>query len=480
MPLRTTPEAYDLLHDGQVALSTIEGNGIRVDKGYLDATISTMEARIADLDRGLKEDSLWVTWKKAFGNKANADSREQLGVIVFDKLGYESKDQTATGRAKTDKVALERVDIPFVKDFLQVESLKKTLSTYLLGIRREVVEREGDWFVYPSHNLNLAATMRSAGSQPNWKNIPIRNPEIAELIRRCYVPRKGNYFTEVDLSQAEVRVAACYNHDPVLIKYIKDKTKDMHRDMACQIFFLKPDQVNKASRHTAKNRFVFPEFYGASWFACAIDLWNALWEMNLKVADVPMKDHLAANGIHDLDVVVTKDKDGRVKLGREPGPGTFGDHLKRIHDHFWNTRFKTYTEWKRAWWDAYCRDGGFMTLTGFAMTGPMSRNEVINYGVQCDAFQCELLTLALLIPRLKRHRMKTQVLGEIYDSHQADVPPKELNAYLDLCHGITTKEVLKRFDWLIVDLETESEVAPVNKSWHEKKSVTRNEEGVWK
>ena len=67
---------------------------------------------------------------------------------------------------------------------------------------------------------------------------------------------------EADFGSLEVRIAACYHQDPTMIKYIKDETTDMHRDMAQQIFKLSNfDKHNRAHgilRTAAKNGFVFP------------------------------------------------------------------------------------------------------------------------------------------------------------------------------------------------------------------------------
>lgn len=50
-------------------------------------------------------------------------------------------------------------------------------------------------------------------------------------------------------THAGVIIKNCYNKDPVLIKYIKDPTKDMHRDMAAEIYCCEPKQVNKMTRY---------------------------------------------------------------------------------------------------------------------------------------------------------------------------------------------------------------------------------------
>lgn len=240
--LTPTKDAYKLFHDGTVALSQVEANGIRVDLKYLDKAIDDTKQKIKEGIAALKADPVFSQWKRRFGEQTKLGSKDQLAILMFDVLGHtRNTEVTEAGNPTQDEKAFADIDLPFIKTYFQTEKLKKSLGTYLNGIRNEVV---GDR-VHPSFNLYKIITYRSSSSKPNFQNIPIRNPVMAEIIRRCYIPSEGNYIGEIDFSGIEVRVSACYNKDPVLIKYITDPTTDMHRDMACQIFMLKPEQVDK-------------------------------------------------------------------------------------------------------------------------------------------------------------------------------------------------------------------------------------------
>jgi hypothetical protein len=145
----------------------------------------------------------------------------------------------------------------------------------------------------------------------------------------------------------------------------------------------------------------------------------------------------------------------------------------------WNKRFPVYTQWKRDWFDRYVKDGGFSSYVGFAWNGPMTRNEVLNYGIQCDSFQCNLWSLIELVKALRRYKMKTRIVGEIHDSLQFNSPPDELNSFLDLAHGVMVDRLMKHWDWIIVPLETESEVCPIGESWFSKREWVRYPNNTW-
>src|SRR5690606_6500640 len=125
-------------------------------------------------------------------------------------------------------------DHPFVKTYLEIKKLTKAVSTNFRGILREVVDGK----VHCFFNLHLVQTYRSSSDSFNYQNIPVREEEIAKLIRRSFVARPGRQIIEIDIKGAEVITAACYHKDPTMLAYIKDPSKDMHRDMAMELYLL--------------------------------------------------------------------------------------------------------------------------------------------------------------------------------------------------------------------------------------------------
>jgi hypothetical protein len=262
--------------------------------------------------------------------------RYQLGVVLFDNiknakdgnLGYKCKVWAEKGSPEVSESSLQEIDLPFVKDYVEYMSLQKVLSTNLEGIAEEI---DSNGILHPSFNLNTVQTYRSSSSEPNFQNMPVRNKNLSEIVRRCFIARPGNHFVEIDYSSAEVRCNASINGDPKLKQYTTDPNSDMHKDMAVQIFKLLPKQITKLIRNIAKGGFVFAAFYGSWWVGLAEGLWDQVRVQNPKTADnIPLMEHLQSVGFGTLG---TLDSDGT------PESDSFYEHIKNIETDFWGNRF---------------------------------------------------------------------------------------------------------------------------------------------
>jgi len=452
-------KAYKLLHNGAITLAEIEGNGIKIDSGYLKKARGQTEKKIKQLQSELESGDVSKVWKKVFKSKTNFNSNDQLGKVLFEELELTPPALTPTGKYKTDEKSLMTVEHPFVEAYLRIKKLQKALTTYLKGIEKEVV----DGFLHPFFNLNITKTFRSSSDSPNFQNIPVRDKELGELIRKAFIARKGNHLVEIDYSGIEVCVAACYHHDPRMIEYISDPEKDMHRDMAVECYKLRPNQVTKDIRFYGKNCFVFPQFYGSAYVDCAKNLWEAIGTAKLKTeGGTPLKRHLRKKGIKEL---------GDCDWEEKPRIGTFERHIQQVEKNFWEERFKVYANWKKKWYYEYIDRGWMLTKTGFICQGYMKRNEIINYPVQGSAFHCLLWSLIRLNKELKKRKMKTLLVGQIHDSILADVPEEELDEFLILANNVMTKQLMKSWKWINVPLEVEAEVCPIGGSWFDKKEM---------
>ncbi len=274
-------EGYQLLHDGLIELSRVEANGIRIDVPRLEKTKEDLKKKLRVLKHEMEEESIWKVWRRQYGEKANLSSRDQLGKILHGELGYEVTSETETGRPATDEEALQKIDHPFVTKLIRYLKYDKTLGTFLKGIEKEVV----DGRLHPVFNLHVARTYRSSSDSPNFQNFPVRDKEISELIRSHFIASKGHILVENDFKGIEVSVSACYHKDPNFISYITTPGKDMHRDTAAQIYMLDPEDVSKDARYGAKNKFVFPQFYGDFYVACARNMWEWIAKAKLKGPD---------------------------------------------------------------------------------------------------------------------------------------------------------------------------------------------------
>jgi DNA polymerase-1 len=451
-------EAYRLLHEGTLALAEVEGHGIRIDVEYLDRTLIEVEARIKEMKRELRSDAVYTKWRRVFGSKTSLTAPDQLRHMAYEVLGATVKYYTDSNKPSVKASALQEMNNPFISKVLEIRKLEKIHGTFLTGIRRNTI---GDR-LHASYGLHIAATYRSVANDPNFQNFPVRDKAASKIIRTCFIPSKNHVLIESDYSGIEVRVAACYHRDPVMLTYIKDPSKDMHRDMAAQIYKLKTDQVTKEARHAAKNQFVFPQFYGDYYINCARSMWESIGRYDLKTADgAPLHQHLASNGISRM---------GRCDPDRKDiQPGSFEKHMREVQDHFWKVRFSKYNAWKERWYKQYLNKGGFNTLTGFYIGGEMGKNDVINYPVQGSAFHCLLWALIRVNQWLKKNKMKSRIVGQIHDSMVGDVHKRERDDYVHHVRRIMVDELCKNWKWIIVPIDVEFEETATN--WFDKKAI---------
>lgn len=449
-------EGYRLLHDGMIELAQVEANGIRIDTDRLAKTKELIKSRLRDLRREMEADPVWRVWKKRYGERMNLTSRDQLATILHVDLEYEVSKETDAGRPATDEEALQKIDSPFAKILVRYLKYEKALGTFLRGIEREVV----DGRIHPSFHLHTARTYRSSSSEPNFQNFPVRDKEISQIIRSHFIASEEHVLVENDFRGAEVVVSAAYHKDPNFISYITDPSKDMHRDMAAQIYMLSPEEVTKDIRYGAKNKFVFPQFYGDFYVACAKNLWEWIRLGNLtSPGGDSLYEHLRRKGIKEL---------GDCDPDKEPRPGTFESHIQKVERDFWERRFGGYGKWRKIWYRRYQDRGYFDLLTGFRIHGLFQRNAVVNYPVQGSAFHCLLWCLIRVNRLLRKYRMKSMVVGQIHDSMVGDVKISELRQYLEIIEQVTTVDLRKAYQWLVVPLEIEYEICPVGGSWYEK------------
>lgn len=452
-------KAYKLFHDGTLAFARMEAAGMRMDTKKLDHAIDLVTRKVKHLEKKLLASKLWSKWQREFRTKSNLDALDQINHLLFTVLKYPVRYRTPSGKPAATEKALEHVKLKFVRRWKLRRKYQKLLSTYLKGFKREMV----DEFVHPIPNLHTTRTDRSSVDRPSFQNIPVRNAKLARIIRECFIPRKGFRRGTFDFKSIEVNVGACYCKDPVLISYCKDLTKDMHRDMAMECYMLKRKQVTDMTRYSAKNKFVFPQFYGSYYIDCAPALWEAIDQLKLTTIDgESLKKHLRRKGIKEL---------GACEEGRDPEPGTFEHHIKKVEQAFWNERFPVYTAWKKRWYEAYLREGGFTTLTGFRIDGIYRRNQVINYGIQGSAFHCLLWVLIQLDKWLRKNHMRSVIIGQIHDSMEVDIWPSELKAVVKKINRLVEVDLANHFPWIIVPMRIEAKVSDVDGNWYEQSKI---------
>jgi DNA polymerase I-like protein with 3'-5' exonuclease and polymerase domains len=448
-----TKEAYQLIHEGTLALADAELAGFRVDVDYVTRKKAFIEKKRDYLDAKFKETDFFKHWQHSIKGTVNTSSPTQLAHFLYKVKKYPILKETDSGQGSTDEETLKQLHIPEIDLLLEKTRYKKAVDV-LNGFEREQV----NGIIHPFYNLNLVRSFRSSSDSPNFQNIPVRDEEIMQICRKAIYPRPGHQFLEIDYSGVEVRTNACINKDPKLIKYVSDPTTDMHRDVAMQLFFLDKFDKNIPShatlRQAAKNGFVFPEFYGsyykntASGVACNWgQLGHGKWKPGQGIAmpEEFLSDHFIKNGIKSLT--------------------SFETHVKNIEDDFWGNRFVVYSEWKNKNWNNYKKAGYVDLPTGFRCGGVMDKKQVNNYPGQGSAFHCLLWSFIKLNKTRISQNWDSLLVGQIHDSIIIDVNPKELEHVARIAKRITTQDLPNAWKWISVPLDVEMKLCPVDGSW---------------
>lgn len=455
----TQLNGYQLLHNGILAFARAEQQGMRIDVEYCQRKKSQLTRKIQSLEEQFKSSDLYRFWKHIYKEKTNIGSDHQLAHILYDIKKIEPPKSTNKGRGSTDEESLLQLGIPEVNIRLQIDKLTKLRDTYLDAFIREQI----DGYIHPFFGLNNVRTFRSSSDHPNLQNIPVRDEEAMNIVRRAIFPRPGHQLMETDFKGIEVNVGTCYHKDPNMIKYIMDLRTDMHRDMAIEIFTLKELDKKRADhyqlRQAAKNGFVFPEFYGDYYKSCAEYIacgWGKLskgkWKpgQGIPLNDAFLSDHLIAVEMNSLE--------------------KFTDHIEKIEYKFWNERFKVYNQWKDRWWKAYQHKGYFDMLTGFRCSGVMSKKEVCNYPIQGSAFHCLLWCFVRIDQIIRNENLESRLVGQIHDSMMLDVLPSECEYLYKTIKRVIEQELQEHWNWIIVPMTANFEFCEIDQSWNTKKS----------
>ncbi|MDV5859452.1 DNA polymerase I [Pseudomonas mendocina] len=260
--LEAVPSLAKVLRDIEIplvpVLARIERNGALVDAKLLGEQSVELGEKLVELER------------KAFeiaGEEFNLASPKQLGVILYEKLGYPVISKTAKGQPSTAEAVLAELaeqDFELPKVLMQYRSLSKLKSTYTDKLPEQINPRTGR--IHTSYHQAVAATGRLSSSDPNLQNIPIRTAE-GRRIRQAFVAPKGYKLMAADYSQIELRIMAHLAKDEGLLDAFRHDL-DVHKATAAEVFGVPLDQVTSDQRRKAK-AINFGLIYGMSAFGLA-------------------------------------------------------------------------------------------------------------------------------------------------------------------------------------------------------------------
>jgi DNA polymerase I len=254
---------WDLFRTVELPLTSVliamEESGIHLDCYRLGEITGKIQDQLDGLESSIYE---------LAGEEFNLGSPQQLGRILFDKLGLARQRKTKTGYS-TDAKTLEalRESHPIVEHLLNHRELSKLMSTYLLALPQVVNPETGR--LHTTFNQTIAATGRLSSSDPNLQNIPVRTA-VGAQIRQCFTAEPGHVLVVADYSQIELRIMAHLSGEATLLESFA-RGEDIHTRTAAEVFGLAEDQVDSTHRRYAK-AVNFGIMYGISAFGLSQNL----------------------------------------------------------------------------------------------------------------------------------------------------------------------------------------------------------------
>ena len=230
-------------------VAQMERHGIKVDRQQLARLSEEFAGEITRIER-----EIW----DCCGEEFTIGSPQQLGRILFDKMGYKGGRKGKSGQYSTDQAILEGLagqGAEVAKKVLDWRQLAKLKSTYTDSLQQAINADTGR--VHTSYSLVGAQTGRLSSTDPNLQNIPIRS-EIGRQIRAAFVPEPGNVLLAADYSQIELRLAAHMADVPEL-KEAFAASEDIHARTAQEMY----GTVDRDTRARAKT-INFAILYGIS------------------------------------------------------------------------------------------------------------------------------------------------------------------------------------------------------------------------
>ena len=220
-------------------LYSMEKAGIMVDKEELLSYGKVLKEKLSDLQKEIYAMA---------GEEFNINSPQQLGVILFEKMGIPGGKKTKTGYSTAVDV-LEKLseDFPFVTKIMEYRTYAKLNSTYAEGLLAYIGE---DSRIHGVFQQTVTATGRLSSTDPNLQNIPIRT-EMGRHFRSVFIPKEGCVFLDADYSQIELRILAALSKDERLIEAYR-MDRDIHKVTASQVFHVPLDEVTDELRRNAK------------------------------------------------------------------------------------------------------------------------------------------------------------------------------------------------------------------------------------
>jgi len=239
----------DILKPACRFLTDVQDAGVPFDRDRLAKAAVLMQEDIDNAVAELYKFDAVQTFERIEQKEFNPNSTVQLRKLLFDYAGLQPTGRkTGTGADTTDAEALKELavknDIP--KHIISIRQKSKIKNTYLDKILPQL---DKDDRLRTGFNIHSTTSGRlSSSGKMNMQQIPRDNP----IVKGCIKAKPGNKIVAMDLTTAEVYVAAVLAKDENLMNVFREGG-NFHSQIAKLVFDL-PGSVDEITEHYSTER----------------------------------------------------------------------------------------------------------------------------------------------------------------------------------------------------------------------------------
>jgi DNA polymerase I-like protein with 3'-5' exonuclease and polymerase domains len=380
-------------------LKDVQDTGVPFDRKRLEISQNLMEQDIQLAIEKLEKHQEVRNFQEFQGKDFNPNSTLQLRKLLFDFIGLKpTGKKTGTGAHSTDAEVLQELgeqhEVPTL--ILDIRQKSKIKNTYLDKI---IPQLDRDSHLRTNFNLHGTTSGRlSSSGKLNMQQIPRDNP----IVKGCIKAKEGHQIVAMDLTTAEVYVAAILAKDKKLQDVFR-QGGNFHSTIAKTVFHLPCEVEEVAEYYSVKRQAAKAVTFGIMYGA----------------------------GPHKISQQVTKDSGTYFSLNeaQEVIDDYFGEFSKL---KYWLENMKNEIQQKGYIYSIFGRKRRLPNV--FSSDKGVASHEVrsgINFLVQSTASDINLLGAIDMNRHIKEHNLKSRIFALVHDSILAEVPEHEVDYYCE-------------------------------------------------